>query len=154
INVSTWAAPPAVTNNPCLDPALAASNTCSLRAAVETAAILGEQTPNAASGVSGAAVLVPAGTYQLSVDPSPAPTNDNKTQNIGGGDIDLWGSMGIYGAGMGQTILVAPVGGANAAQYDRVFGITNPTFTGAAAVPGIVSGWQRFQRVESIVADI
>ena len=61
---------------------------CSLREAIE-----------AANNVAGA-VIVPAGTYMLSIP------GINETANATG-DLDIRDDMGIYGAGMGQTIIDA-----------------------------------------------
>lgn len=68
---------------------------CSLREAIEAA--------NVAAG----AVIVPAGTYVLSR--TGINENDNAT-----GDLDIRNDMGIYGAGMGQTII-------DANSIDRIF---------------------------------
>jgi len=61
---------------------------CSLREAIEAA--------NAAAG----AVMVPAGTYTLSR------AGSNEAGNVTG-DLDIRNDMGIYGAGMGQTVIDA-----------------------------------------------
>jgi CSLREA domain-containing protein len=61
---------------------------CSLREAIE------------AANVTAGAVIVPAGTYVLSL----AGINENANAT---GDLDVRNDMGIYGAGMGQTIIDA-----------------------------------------------
>jgi len=61
---------------------------CSLREAIEVA--------NTTAG----AVIVPSGTYTLSIAGSNEATNAT-------GDLDIRNDMGIYGAGMGQTIIDA-----------------------------------------------
>jgi len=68
---------------------------CSLREAI-----------SAANAVAGA-VILPAGTYMLSI----AGTNENANAT---GDLDILNDMAIYGAGMGQTII-------DANHVDRVF---------------------------------
>lgn len=150
VSFSGWSAPPAMTGNPCLHPTT--PGTCSLRTAIETAAILVEPTPNAA-GANGAAILVPAGTYTLTAynngNAGQVTTDPQKTLNVGGGDLDIWESMGIYGAGMGQTILVAP-------PNDRVFNEPVAFFNATTAPPGIVASpnWLRAARVNTILSDM
>jgi CSLREA domain-containing protein len=61
---------------------------CSLRLAIE------------AANVTAGAVIVPAGTYVLSI----AGINENANAT---GDLDIRNDMGIYGDGMGQTIIDA-----------------------------------------------
>ena len=72
---------------------------CSLRDAIEAA--------NAATGDNAGAVIVPAGTYVL----SPATVGDTA--------LDIRNDMGIYGAGMGQTII-------DANSIDRVINVVTP----------------------------
>jgi CSLREA domain-containing protein len=65
---------------------------CSLREAIEAA--------NVATGDDTGAVIVPTGTYVLSL----LGTNENDDAT---GDLDILNDMGIYGAGMGQTVIDA-----------------------------------------------
>ena len=65
---------------------------CSLREAIQAA--------NEAINGEAGAVIVPAGTYVLSR------TGTNEDANSTG-DLDILNDMGIYGAGMGQTIIDA-----------------------------------------------
>ncbi len=77
---------------------------CSLRDAIEAA--------NAATGDNAGAVIVPAGTYVLSL------AGSGETANMTG-DLDIRNDMGIYGAGMGQTII-------DANSIDRVINVVTP----------------------------
>jgi hypothetical protein len=99
------------------NPALAACapGDCSLRAAIKSA----NTTPGA--------VIVPAGNYAITLGSSGEDANN-------GGDFDIRAGMGIYGAGIGQTVI-------NAGNLDRAFDI-DPS--GASA-----SG-----RVTAIIADL
>jgi CSLREA domain-containing protein len=72
---------------------------CSLREAIQ-----------AANGVAGA-VIVPAGTYTLSI----GGTNENDNA---AGDLDILNDMGIYGADIGQTII-------DANHIDRAFDVVS-----------------------------
>jgi CSLREA domain-containing protein len=72
---------------------------CSLREAIQAA--------NAVAG----AVIVPAGTYMLSLGGS----NENANAT---GDLDVLDDMGVYGAGTGQTVI-------DANSIDRVFDVVS-----------------------------
>lgn len=146
--------------------ALAASQPCTIREAIEEAFIIGdasyvaprstgsELTGPLGTPIPGAVVLIPAGTYAMSayatttLDPTTNPVGGN--YNVGGGDFDVNGSMGIYGAGMGSTIINAP-------PNDRVFDLQAAITYTAATAPstiGIVSSWTRGSRVDVILADM
>jgi hypothetical protein len=149
VNFSGWSAPPAMTGNPCVNPTM--PGTCSLRTAIETAAILGEQAPTAV-GANGAAIIVPAGSYQLTAYNNgvtgSVTTDPQKSLNVGGGDLDIWESMGIYGAGMGQTTIIVP-------PNDRAFQVPGAFFTATTAPPGVaVPNWTRASRVGAILTDM
>lgn len=168
VDFSTWTSN---TTNPCLTPTGTFPNgTCSLRAAIETAQILGEANPTAA-GANGAAILVPAGDYYVSpwaTTPNDASTTGTGTQNIGGGDMDLWGSMGIYGAGMGQTTLHASMGTnaggpamingyTNTAWNERIFNSQTISTLSGTAPPTFATGeasWVRTNKVNTIITDM
>ena len=79
---------------------------CSLRAAIKAS--------NAIPG----AVLIPAGTYPISLGSSGEDAN-------AGGDFDIRAGIGIYGAGMAQTII-------DAAHKDRAFDIDPDSFSSPA----------------------
>jgi hypothetical protein len=155
VNFTGWTLTPGPGNpNPCLNPTM--PGTCSLRAAAETAAILGEltpvQTPTVTSLAAGAAILVPAGTYQLTAYNNGAvgsvTTDPSKVLNVGGGDIDLLGSVGIYGAGMGQTTIIVP-------PSDRALSVQAAFFNATTVPPGIAGNtWSRFGKVNVIVEDV
>ncbi len=131
-------------SNPCTAPTV--PGTCSLRTAVETAAIASEQTQNGVA--AGAAVIVGAGTYVLSPwATTPGDASVNHNQDVGGGDIDVWASMGIYGAGIGQTIIQPPVN-------DRVFSVGNVVTFSGTAPPGIVANAFRINKVNIILRDV
>jgi hypothetical protein len=81
--------------NPALD--------CSIRSALN------------ASNLTPGAILIPAGTYAM--------TSTSTAEDLNAdGDFDILVSMGIYGAGKGQTIVVAPLN-------DRAFDLPNTSFT-------------------------
>jgi hypothetical protein len=129
---------------------------CSIRAAIEAAFIAGDASWAGGTGplgipVPGAAVIIPAGTYSMSAFAAPANgTDPSNNANVGGGDFDVNGSMGIYGAGMGQTIINPPLG-------DRVFdleGSISWTATTAPPTMGLVPQWARANRIDAIVADM
>ncbi|WP_300618857.1 Ig-like domain-containing protein, partial [Dokdonella sp.] len=83
--------------------AVCAAGDCSLREAISAA--------NAAPG----AVLIPAGTYRIELAGTAEDSNAT-------GDFDLKSPMGLYGAGMGDTIV-------DGNALDRVFHV-DPTLTG------------------------
>ena len=97
------------------NPALAACapGDCTLRAAIKSA----NTTPGA--------VIVPAGTYAISLGSSGEDANN-------GGDFDIRAGMGIYGAGPGQTIV-------NAGNLDRAFDIDPSGGTASGRVTAIIA---------------
>jgi CSLREA domain-containing protein len=102
---------------------------CSLREAI-----------SAANAVAGAgAVIVPAGTYTLSLSGS----NENANAT---GDLDVLNDMGIYGAGMGQTIIDANsidrvLDMVSDAQHAKTLILGDLTLThGAATIPQSPTG--------------
>ncbi|HET7778446.1 MAG TPA: choice-of-anchor Q domain-containing protein [Rudaea sp.] len=78
---------------------------CSLREAIEAANV-------AATNGEAGAVIVPAGTYVLSL------TGTGETDNATG-DLDIRNDMAIYGAGMDQTVI-------DANSIDRVINVITP----------------------------
>ncbi len=83
-----------------------AAGNCTLRAAIK------------ASNATPGAVLIPAGTYAIALGSSGEDAN-------AGGDFDVRAGIGIYGAGMSQTII-------DAAHKDRAFDIDPDSFSAPA----------------------
>ena len=90
---------------------LTASNTCTLRAAIQQA--------NALLGPGTDAVNIPAGIYRLTI---PGVGDDQAAS----GDLDITDNLDVIGAGPGQTII-------DAGGIDRVFDIVVSTSTSISA---------------------